>query len=142
MPSAEELEDLADTASTLVDLAKTQLYDCNQLLRKLETEVNRFESRTAELTRNMPPEIAKQAAEDVVKRIDASVTQSVANVLRPVERKAQTLLSELEEPVATYRRVMQHRIVQHPIVTIILFAGLSGLVSAVLVVLAMMIGIV
>jgi hypothetical protein len=134
--SAKELEDLAETASTLVDLARQQQYDCGELLRKLGTEVNRFESRTAELVRNMPNDIAQQAAKDVVKSIDASVTQSVAAVLGPVETKVQTLLSALEEPVATYRRVAQHWIVRHPVVTIILFACLSGLVSAILVVLA------
>jgi hypothetical protein len=59
-----------------------------------------------------------------------------------VETKAQTLLGAMEEPVVMYRRVAQHWVVRYPVSTIIFVACLSGLVSAVLVVLAMMIGIV
>ena len=144
MLSEEELEDLAQTASTLVDLAKRQQYVCDDLLSKLSTMLNDLDRGTKELTREMPNNIAGQAAQEVVKGIDASVarsvdvavTRSVANVLRPVEAKVQTLLRALEEPVATCRYVAQHPVVRYPVLTMIGFACVSGLFSA-LVVLAM-----
>ena len=116
MLSAEELEDLAETASTLVDLAKKQQYVCDDLLGQLTTMLNALDRGTKELTRDMPNNIARQAAQEVVEGIDASVarsveaavTRSVANVLRPVEAKVQTLLRALEEPVATCRYVARH----------------------------------
>jgi hypothetical protein len=135
-------EELAEVVSTLVNVAERQQYVCEELLDQLKTALNAFESRTTELTRDMPNEIAQRAAQKVLEGIDASVTRSVTDVLRPVETKAQTLLGAMEEPVAMYRRVAQHWVVRYPVSTIIFVACLSGLVSAVLVVLAMMIGIV
>jgi hypothetical protein len=150
MLSAEELEDLAQTASTLVDLAKKQQYVCDDLLGQLTTTLNALDRGTKELTHDMPNNIARQAAQEVVKGIDASVarsvdaavTRSVAEVLRPVEAKVQTLLRGMEEPVATFRRVARNPVLRYPFPTVIAFACLSGSVSAVLVVLAMKIGIV
>jgi hypothetical protein len=134
--SAEELEDLAETASTLVNLAKQQQFDCDALLRKLETAMNAFESRTTELTLNMPNKIAQQAAQEVVARIDASVARSVADVLRPVETKAQTLLRAMDEAMAEYRRAAAEcrRQARNAVLTCIIAAA----VSAVLVLLATM----
>jgi hypothetical protein len=150
MLSAEELEDLAQTASTLVDLAKKQQYVCDDLLGQLTTMLNALDRGTKELTRDMPNNIARQAAQEVVKGIDASVaqsvdaavTRSVANVLRPVEAKVQTLLRALEEPVATCRYVARHPVVRYPVLTIIAFACVSGLFFAVVVLAMKLLGIV
>jgi hypothetical protein len=150
MLSAEELEDLAQTASTLVDLAKKQQYVCDDLLGQLTTMLNDLDRGTKELTLDMPNKIARQAAKKVVKGIDASVaqsvdaavTQSVTNVLRPVEAKVQTLLRALEEPVATCRYVARHPVVRHPVLTIIAFACVSGLFFALVVRAMKLLGIV
>jgi hypothetical protein len=99
MREAEELEDLAETASTLVDLAKQQRHDCDELLRKLEAAVNAFESRTTELIRDMPKQIAQRAAEIVVRDIADLAAHKVANVLQPAEAKVQTLLKEMKDEV-------------------------------------------
>jgi uncharacterized protein YaaW (UPF0174 family) len=121
-------EQLAVAASTLVDRATIQQDTCDELLRKLETALNAFDRSTTELTRDMPNKIAKQAAQDVVQRIADEVKRSVTDVLRPAEAKAQTLLSAMEEAVATYRSAAWR---------CIFVACLSGAASAVLVVLAM-----
>src|SRR5215471_12200026 len=76
MLSAEELEDLAETASTLVDLAKKQQYVCDDLLGQLTTMLDALDRGTKEFTRDMPNNIARQAAQEVVKGIDASVAGS------------------------------------------------------------------
>jgi len=104
MLEAEELEDLAETASTLVDLAKQQRHDCDELLRKLEAAVNAFESRTTELIRDMPKQIAQRAAEIVVRDIADLVAHKVAKVLQPAEAKVQTLLKEMKDEVVECRR--------------------------------------
>jgi hypothetical protein len=150
MLSAEELEDLAQTASTLVDLAKKQQYVCDDLLGQLTTTLNALDRGTKELTHDMPNNIAGQAAQEVVKGIDASVarsvdaavTRSVAEVLRPVEAKVHTLLRAMEEPVATCRHVARHPVVRYPVPTVIAFACLSGSVSALVVLAMKLLGIV
>jgi len=137
-------EHQARLASTLLDAAVAQQDNvrnlrskCDAVLGRLEMAMNHFESRTAELTRDMPNRIAQRAAERVVEEISDLVTQKVADVLQPMEARASTLLRAMEEPVATYRRVAQHPVVRHPLWTIIIFACFQGLLSAVLVVLIM-----
>jgi len=137
-------EELAVAASTLVDKATIQQDFCDELLRKLETALNAFDRGITELTRDMPSNIAKQAAGEVVQKIADQVARKVADVLqhaeaktqallRAMEAKTQTLLKEMEEAATTYRSAAWQ---------CIFFACLSGSVSAILLVLAMkMIGI-
>jgi hypothetical protein len=75
-------DELGEVVSTLARLASRQQNNCDELLRKLETAVNTFESRTEELTRDMPNEIAKRAAQDVVQRIADEVKRSVTVALQ------------------------------------------------------------
>jgi hypothetical protein len=137
-------EHQARLASSLLDAAVAQqdnvsnfMGKCDALLGRLETAMNAFESRTAELTRDMPSTIAREAATRVVQEIADLVTQKVADVLQPMEVRAQTLLRAMEEPIAIYRRVARHPVIRHPLWTVIIFACFQGLLSAVLVVLIM-----
>jgi hypothetical protein len=106
---------------------------CDELLRKLETALNALHSSTTKLTNDMPNKIAQQAAKEVVQRIADLVARRVEEVLRPAEGRAQALLSEMKEAAATYRREARHAVT-----TCIIFGSLSGAVSGVLVVLAIM----
>jgi hypothetical protein len=85
-------EELAVAASTLVDKATIQQDFCDELLRKLETALNAFDRGITELTRDMPSNIAKQAAGEVVQKIGDQVARKVADVLQPAEAKTQALL--------------------------------------------------
>ena len=122
-------EELGEAVSTLVKVATDQQDDCDALLGNLETAVNDF----AERTRGMPNEIAQQAAKEVVRRIADPVSQSVANVLRPAEEKAQTLLTAMEQASAAYRSAAQDA--RDAVGTCIIRACIWGSASAVLVVL-------
>ena len=124
-------------ASTLVDLAEEQSECVGKLLDQLRKKLEEFGDRTIQLTRDMPNRIAQKAAERVVEKISDLVTEKVADVLKPMEARASTLLSAMEEQVATYRRVAQHPVVRHPLWTIIILACFQGLLSVVLVVLIM-----
>jgi hypothetical protein len=115
-------DELGEVVSTLARVAKRQQYDCDELLRKLETAVNAFESRTdellrkhetavtafesrtTELIRDMPEQIAPRAAEKVIRDIAGLVEHKVANVLQPAEAKVQTLLKEMKDEVVECRR--------------------------------------
>jgi uncharacterized protein YaaW (UPF0174 family) len=125
-------DDLATAVSTLIDEATRQQDVSKELLCQLETARNTLQRGITELTRDMPNKIARQAAQEVVQGVADSITRSVADVLRPAEAKAQTLLSAMEQAAATYRRAARHAVV-----TCIIFACLSGSVSAILVVFAM-----
>lgn len=78
--SAEELEDLAETASGLVDLAEKQQIICKDLLDNLEKALNALDHGTTELTRDMPSKIAQQAAQEVVPKIADLITRKVATL--------------------------------------------------------------
>lgn len=136
------VEELALAASTLVRVAKGQQYECEELLGQLKTALKQLEHGTTELTRNMPNKIAQQAAKEVVQTIADLVTQKVADVLRPAEERAQTLLRAMDQSVAAYRSAARDA-VKTCIIFACVSACLSGVVSAVLVVLVMkMVGIV
>jgi hypothetical protein len=102
--SAEDAEDLAETASTLVDAAVAQRDNCEAVLRKLETALNAVDRGATQLTRDIPNKIAQQAAQEVVRSIADLVTQKVAEVLQPAEAEARTLLREIKDAAADYRR--------------------------------------
>jgi CHASE3 domain sensor protein len=125
-------DELGEVVSTLARLASRQQNNCDELLRKLETAVNTFESRTVELTRDMPNKIAKRAAQDVVQRIADEVKRSVTDVLQPADAKAQTLLSAMEKAVEEYRRAAGE------CRSAVLICIIAAAVSAVLLILAMM----
>ena len=136
-------EELAVAASTLVDKATIQQDFCDELLRKLETALNAFDRGITELTRDMPSNIAKQAAGEVVQKIADQVARKVADVLQPAEVKAQTLLSAMEKAVEEYRRAAAEcqraaaecrRETRSAVLTCVIAAA----VSAVLVILAIM----
>jgi len=135
-------EELARVAGTLVDVAEEQSDVSDKLLDKLKMALEEFDRRTTALTRDMPNNIARPAAAQVVREIADLVTGKVSNVLQPAEARLQNFLTAMEEPLATYRCLARHRIVRHPVLSLIIFACLSGFISAVLVVLAMRIGIV
>jgi ABC-type transporter Mla subunit MlaD len=126
--SAEELEDLAETASGLVDLAEKQQIICKDLLDNLEKALNALDQGTTELTRDMPSKIAHQAAQEVVKGIADLVAPRVEEVLRPAEARAQNLLSAIDKAVEEYRRAARNAVLKSMIAS----------VSAVLAVLAIM----
>jgi uncharacterized protein YaaW (UPF0174 family) len=111
-------------ASTLVDVAEEQSECAGKLLDQLKMALEEFDRRTIQLTRDMPNEIAQQAAQKVVQSIADLVTQKVADVLRPVEAEAQRLLREMKTAAAEYRRAAWR---------VVLVACLSGSASAVLV---------
>ena len=97
-------EESAKVASTLVDVAEEQSEFVGKLLDQLKMALEEFDHRTIQLTRDMPNEIAQQAAQKVVQSIADLVTQKVADVLRPVEAEVQRLLREIKNAAAEYRR--------------------------------------
>jgi hypothetical protein len=135
-------DELAELVSTLARLGGRQQRNCDDLLGKLETAMNTFESRTGELTRDMPDEVAKRAAQDVVERIADEVKRSVKDVLQPADAKAQTLLSAMEKAVEEYRRAAAECLraaaeCRRKARNAVLTCFIAAAVSAVLVILAM-----
>ena len=125
-------DELGEVVSTLARVAKRQQYDFDELLPKLDTSLIAFERGTTELTRDMPDKIAKQ----VVERIADQVSRSVTDVLRPAEEKAEALLNEVKDAVTTYRSAARDAVETYRSTArhCIIFACVSGLVTAVLIV--------
>ena len=81
-------QEWATVVSTLVDLATAQQDRCDELLNQLSAAINRLQ--------NMPTDIARQTASEVVKGVAKPVALSVENVLRPVEERAQDILRSMD----------------------------------------------
>src|SRR5690242_15136270 len=101
-------EESAKVASTLVDVAEEQSECVGKLLEQLKKKLEEFGDRTIQLTRDMPSEIAKQAAQQVVRCIADLVSQKIADVLRSAEADLKNAAADLKNAAAEYRRASWH----------------------------------
>lgn len=108
-------------ASTLVDLSEEQSEFVGKLLEQLEKALKEFDRRT----RNMPSEIAQQAAQKVVQSIADSVSHKVADALRSAEAELQRLLRDINNAAAEYKRAS----ILDETWRVVLIACVSGVVS-------------
>jgi hypothetical protein len=91
-----------------------------------------MQSGTRELTRDMPSSIARQASREVVAGVGTSVRQSVAEVLRPAEASAQSLLRAMEAASTTYQRAAHDAVMN-----CVIFSCVSSAGAAILVIMTM-----